>query len=199
MADPTTYPNQTSFETRRQTAWSWLIPLLLIAAALAAYYTYANRNIASEQAAQITTTQQEQTQVQPVNKAEDLGTATAGTKAQLSNIAISQVVSNRIFTVRSGTSTIYTILSPNVTLPSQTTLQAGQQVAITGTLVSTNSDQFNSLNLSAGEKTALGNQQLVLLVDKVTISNTNTDNTNSGTNSSGSTNNNSGANQNMNQ
>ncbi|MBX4205386.1 MAG: hypothetical protein KW788_04370 [Candidatus Doudnabacteria bacterium] len=174
MAEPTTYTN-VPYE-RKTNAWGWIIPLIIVAAAVAAYAYYHNRAGDNNTPAASSTTSQTSsgtTQSQSVQKTSDLSTATAGTRAQLSNIAISQVVSSRIFTIKSGSQTIYTILSPNVNLPNKTTLQTGQQVAITGTLVSTNSDQFKNLNLTAAEKSALGNQSLVLLVDQVTISGSN--------------------------
>jgi hypothetical protein len=165
MAEPSAYySNQNTNRT-----WTWLVPVLIIGAVLLAWAYYYNKPQTNTNSTQTTPAESSQ----PVNNGSNLGTATAGTRAQLSNISINQVVSNRIFSIKSGNQTIYAILSPNVTLPNKTTLQAGQQVAITGTLVSTNSEQFTNLNLTQTEKTALTNQNLVLLVDQVTISGSN--------------------------
>jgi hypothetical protein len=172
MAEPTTYSNAPMAE-RRTNPWAWIVPLLIIAAAIAAYAYYQNRDQTNTNTQTSGTSTQTQTETHPINNATDLGTAAAGTTANLSNIAINQVVSDRLFTIKAGSQTIYSILSPNVTLPNQTTLKSGQQVAMTGTLVSTNSDMFNSLNLTAAEKSALTKQSLVLLVDQVTISGSN--------------------------
>lgn len=194
MADQTTFPNRAPMIERQSSPWTWLIPAIIIAAVIVAYAAThrGNKNTTNTSGTNTTTSQQEPTtttQPQAVNNVADLGTAAAGTTAQLSNIAINKVVSNRIFTIKSGNSTIYTVLSPSVTLPAQTTLKAGQQVAITGTLVSTNSDQFQNLNLTSTEKTALANQSLVLLVDNVNISNSSGSTSGSTSNTSGNTSN----------
>lgn len=173
MATPSTYSNSPTIENRSN-PWAWIVPILIIAAGAVAYLYYHNKpNTSSTQTSGTSTTATSQEETHAITNSTDLGTAAAGSQATLSNIAISQVVSDRIFTIKAGSQTLYSVLSPNVTLPAKTNLQSGQQVAITGTLVSTNSDIYKNLNLTASEKTALAKQPLVLLVDQVTISGSN--------------------------
>ena len=182
MAEPITYNN--SPVARRGSGLTWLIPAIIIAAILIGYYAYSQHQKNLNPSTTATTQTPAATSTTQKAKNTDLSSAAAGTKATLSSIAINQVVTSRIFTIKSGSQTIYTVLAPGVSLPAKTTLKSGQQVAITGTLLSTNSDQFKALDLTASEKSALANQQLVLLVDSINIStanNSSTSNT-SGTN-----------------
>jgi hypothetical protein len=183
MADTTSFtPNPT--ETARR-SFAWVLPLILLAALVIGYYIQSNRQ--NDGNSGTPAAQTETGDSQSNQSVSDLNNAAAGSSASLKGITIQKAIGSRIFTIgEAGGRSLYIILAAGAQLEDRTTLKEGQQVNISGTLMSPDSEGIKKLNLTQSEMQAIAGQSMVLVVDKIEIVNS----TESDTQSNSETNNN---------